>query len=80
VRPAASGPEASFAASNPQILDRSEGIALGGGSQSVILDWSHCENALIFNVEIHACDAESQSWVEDPPQKRTTLDGDNELV
>jgi hypothetical protein len=80
VRPAASGPDASFAASIPQILDPSEGIALGGGSQSVTLDWSHREDASIFNVEIQAYDAESQRWVEDPPQKRTTVEGDTVLV
>ena len=80
VRPAASGPDVSFAASIPQILDPSEGIALGGGSQSVALDWSHREDASIFNVEIQAYDAESRRWVEDPPQKRTTVQGDTVLV
>jgi hypothetical protein len=80
VRTAASGPDASFAASIPQILDPSEGIALGGGSQSVTLDWSHREEASIFIVEIQAFDAEALRWIEDPLHKRTTVEGDTALA
>lgn len=80
VRPAATGPDASFAGSIPQVLDPSEGIALGGGPQFVTLDWSHREDASIFIVEIQAFDAEALRWIEDPLHKRTTVEGDTALA
>lgn len=80
MRLAETGPEASFAASTPQILDPSEGIALGDGPQTVTLDWSHRDDASIFIVEIEAYDAGAQRWIEDPPHKRTTVEGDTELA
>jgi len=80
VRPAATGPDASFAGSIPQVLEPSEGIALGGGPQFVTLDWSHREDASIFIVEIQAFDAEALRWIEDPLHKRTTVEGDTALA
>ncbi len=80
VRGAPNAPDASFAASTPQILDPSEGIAVGGGPQAVGLAWTHREDASIFIVEIQAYDTQEQRWIEDPLHKRMTVEGRTELT
>lgn len=80
VRGAASVPDASFAASAPQILDPSEGIAFSGGAQTVRLAWSHRNDASIYIVEIQTYDAAAQRWIEDPLHKRATVAGETELA
>ena len=80
VRPQATGATAPVHGPIPQVLERSEGIARGGGPQYVTLDWSHREDASIFIVEIQAFDAEALRWIEDPLHKRPTVEGDTALA